>query len=448
MRHKFSSFAFSRTDYSIFMQFRFYFPLICMAIILNSTGTFVNAALARLPSPIVYISAYSVAHGFMSMFQSPLHLISPTVASLADNAPNYRQVREFAVILTIIIAALMIVFLVTGLTRAIFAEAFHLSGTTLDEAVRIFAVFILYPLGLLLKDFNQGIMIKFSKTWLMPVCSLVRVLTLMLLVAAVSHLSFIPAAILAGGILITSLYADGLTSLIGIRATVKNVVKAFEERDRVIQRNTLTVSGIWRFYWPLIITSFFSTLNMPIINTALGQTPDPNVTISVFSVAWGLYSLIVSPVTEFYQVPIGFIKPGEPETECAVRRFALLLGAFVTVLFVVIGFTPAGMHILTEWIRVDLTIANLAQRVIRVAAVLPFIIVFIQYLTGVMMKNQTTKPLSKGKAVNLLTLALILLIALLLGADMAIAGITAVVGASVAELFYLYISAKTILSLQ
>ena len=112
MRHKFISFAFSRTDYSIFMQFRFYFPLICMAIILNSTGTFVNAALARLPSPIVYISAYSVAHGFMSMFQSPLHLISPTVASLADNAPNYRQVREFAVILTIIIAALMIVFLV------------------------------------------------------------------------------------------------------------------------------------------------------------------------------------------------------------------------------------------------------------------------------------------------------------------------------------------------
>ena len=66
---------------------------------------------------------------------------------MADNTPNYRQVRESKVILTIIIAALMIVFLVTGLTRAIFAEAFHLSGTTLDEAVRIFAVFILYPLG-------------------------------------------------------------------------------------------------------------------------------------------------------------------------------------------------------------------------------------------------------------------------------------------------------------
>ena len=164
-------------------------------------------------------------------------------------------------------------------------------GKTLDEAVKIFAVFILYPVGLLLKDFNQGIMIKFSKTWLMPVSSGVRVLTLILLVAVIKHLTFIPTAILAGGILICSLYTDALTSLIGVKATVKNVVKAFEKRENLrpvkdesfnsIQNNTLTLFGIWRFYWPLIITSF-NTLNLPIINTALGQTPSPKLQFQPF----------------------------------------------------------------------------------------------------------------------------------------------------------------------
>lgn len=458
MQQKLNDFVFSRTEYSVFKQLKFYFPLICMAIILYSTGNFINAALARLPSPIVYISAYSVAYSFMFMFQSPLHLISPTIASLAGNAPNYKQVRRFAIIITTAIAAIMFIFLATGLTRAVFGYAFQLSGKTLDEAVKIFAVFILYPVGLLLKDFNQGIMIKFSKTWLMPVSSGVRVLTLILLVAVIKHLTFIPTAILAGGILICSLYTDALTSLIGVKATVKNVVKAFEKRENLrpvkdesfnsIQNNTLTLFGIWRFYWPLIITSLFNTLNLPIINTALGQTPEPEVTISTFSVAWGLYTLIVSPVTEFYQVPIGFIKPEDPKSRHAVKRFAFLLGTVITVLFIIVGFTPVGMYIFTVWIGVDRNIANLAKRVIQIATVLPLLIVFIQFLTGEMMKNQTTKPLSKGKTINLVTLTLVLLIALLSSTNMAIAGIVAVVCASLAELVYLYFSGKTVLSKQ
>ena len=93
-------------------------------------------------------------------------------------------------------------------------------------------------------------------------------------------------------------------------------------------------------------------------------------------------------------------------------------------------------------------IANLAKRVIQIATVLPLLIVFIQFLTGAMMKNQTTKPLSKGKTINLVTLTLVLLIALLSSANMAIAGIVAVVCASLAELVYLYFSGKTVLSKQ
>lgn len=456
MQQKFSTFVFSRTEYSIFKQLKFYFPLICMAIILYSTGTFVNAALARLPSPIVYISAYSVAYSFMFMFQSPLHLISPTVASLADNSKNYTQVKKFAIIITSAIVAIMLIFMATGLTRAIFSSAFQLSGMTLDEAVKIYAVFILYPLGLLLKDFNQGIMIKFSKTWLMPVCSTIRVLTLIVMVAAVEHLTFIPAAILAGGIIITSLYIDGLASLIGVKATVKNVAKAFEKKESLhppanknldnTQNNGLTISGIWRFYWPLIITALFNTLNIPIINTALGQTADPDIAISTFSVAWSLYTLIVSPVTEFYQVSIAFIKTDEPKSRHAVKRFAFLLGIVITVLLIIVGFTPVGMYILTVWIRVDQTIAHLSKRIIQVAAILPLLLVFIQYLTGAMMKNQTTKPLSKGKTINLVTLALVLLAGLLLGMDMAVAAIIATICAYLAELAYLYLASKTFLS--
>ena len=55
---------------------------------------------------------------------------------------------------------------------------------------------------------------------------------------------------------------------------------------------------------------------------------------------------------------------------------------------------------------------------IKIATILPVsLTVLIQYQTGVMMKNQTTKPLSKGKAINLIALTLILLVSLLLGVE-------------------------------
>lgn len=451
MRQKLRDFVFAHTEYSFLRQLKFYFPLICMAVILGSTGTFVNSALARLSSPVIYISAYSVAHSFMSMFQSPLYMISPTVASLANNANQYKQVKRFAIIITMIITSIMIIFRVSGLTRVVLSSVFHLSGTTLNEAVKIFSIFMLYPLGLFIKDFSQGIMIKFKKTWLMPISSSVRVITLILFVVSVEHLTFIPTALLAGGILIGSLYTDGLTSLIGIKATVKNVPKAFEKQsesnnedlDQEAEGNSLALSNVWRFYWPLIITSFFHSLNSPVINASLGQSIDPDITISIFSVAWGLCHLINSPLTEFYQVPIGFMKADDSKSEIAVKRFAILLGVLFTALFLIVGFTQIGMYILTVLIGVEDRIANIANDMIKIATILPVLTVLIQYQTGVMMKNQTTKPLSKGKAINLITLTLVLLISLLLGVgNMAIGGIVATVCASLAELTYLYLSRK------
>ncbi|HZK27940.1 MAG TPA: hypothetical protein VFD00_10450 [Thermoclostridium sp.] len=451
MRQKLRDFVFAHSKYSFLRQLKFYFPLICMAVILGSTGTFVNSALARLSSPVIYISAYSVAHSFMSMFQSPLYMISPTVASLANNANQYKQVKRFAIIITMIITSIMIIFRVSGLTRVVLSSVFHLSGTTLNEAVKIFSIFMLYPLGLFIKDFSQGIMIKFKKTWLMPISSSVRVITLILFVVSVEHLTFIPTALLAGGILIGSLYTDGLTSLIGIKATVKNVPKAFEKQsesnnedlDQEAEGNSLALSNVWRFYWPLIITSFFHSLNSPVINASLGRTVDPDITISTFSVAWGLCHLINSPLIEFYQVPIGFMKADDSKSEIAVKRFAILLGVLFTALFLIVGFTQIGMYILTVLIGVEDRIANIANDMIKIATMLPVLTVLIQYQTGVMMKNQTTKPLSKGKAINLITLTLVLLISLLLGVgNMAIGGIVATVCASLAELTYLYLSRK------
>ena len=64
------------------------------------THSLFNAALARLPSPAVYISAFAVAKSVVNLLKSPITMVRQTVSSLVGDKESYHKVRNFFVIFT------------------------------------------------------------------------------------------------------------------------------------------------------------------------------------------------------------------------------------------------------------------------------------------------------------------------------------------------------------
>ena len=134
----------------------------------------------------------------------------------------------------------------------------------------------------------------------MPVSSGVRVLTLILLVAVIKHLTLYQLQYWQAAYNLP-LYTDALTSLIGVKATVKNVVKAFEKREPAsCKMNPLIATeqypDAFRHMAVLLAVNyyFFNTLNLPIINTALGQTRSPKLQFQPFLLPGTAYPDCVS----------------------------------------------------------------------------------------------------------------------------------------------------------
>ena len=59
------------------------------------------------------------------------------------------------------------------------------------------------------------------------------------------------------------------------------------------------------------------------------------------------------------------MKADDSMSEVAVKRFAIFLGIIFTALFLIIGFTGVGMHILTVLIGVEERVAHIANTMIK-----------------------------------------------------------------------------------
>jgi hypothetical protein len=49
---------------------------------------------------------------------------------------------------------------------------------------------------------------------------------------------------------------------------------------------------------------------MPIINAGLARSDQPDLTLSVFAVAWGLGMIVLSPFYMLHQIPLSYYEEG------------------------------------------------------------------------------------------------------------------------------------------
>jgi hypothetical protein len=153
----------------------------------------------------------------------------------------------------------------------------------------------------------------------------------------------------------------------------------------------------------------------------------------------------LSPFSAFHQLPIRFTGEDGKKNIRSVRRFAILTGAFFSLLMLIVSFTGIGYFILVELIGTSHEISILSADVLKIMSILPFIMVMREFIWGVMMKRRLTRYIGKGKIVNLSFLLLIVLsMTLLTFSNPAMIGAMAVVGSEAAETIYLYIVTKKI----
>ena len=435
-----------KSDLSFREQTVFFAPLAATSVLVFITHSLINAGMARMPGPETIIAAYAVAKSTMHIFQSPTMMIRQAVTALVDERKNLRKPLVFLSLVVLGVVFILATIAFSGLSRVLFRDVMGITGKTLEEAVVILRVLILFPAMVSIRDCFQGFAIKFRTARLITLASVARVLYVFLFVTQIERLTAVRPAILAGLMFLGAVVVEAVIMTFGTLALNRNIPRALDEMEKPetgMKVKSLTYPDVARFYVPLMATTLIRMFVMPSVNSGLARTDSPDMALSVFAVAWSLGMIILSPSNMFHQVSLNYCDEPGRRYNRGVRRFAMAAAAIMAVLMGILAFTPIGYWVLTRLIGAGEEISVLSADVLKVMCVLPFLMVAREYFWGLLMKRRLTGRIWKGKAVSLVAVVAVLVVVTRIGLpNPAMAGAIAYACAEAAELLFLYVSLR------
>ncbi len=431
----------SERGISLSKQLNFYAPLAVTSMLMMTTNSFFNAALSRLPSPEIYIAAFALARSLLHIFESPLFMMRQAVSTLVFDARSYSRVKRFFLLLTLLTVTVMGILVLTGSVNWIYENIFGVEERVLQETVKILSIFMFFPAAVGFRNFLQGVAVKINKTILFTVstsCSLIYVLLLILLV---ERLDFLPGAVFAGLMFLTAVTLEGLVIFIGIKFTQKDIPAKIEKMNRVKKEGNinykLNYGYIFRFFFPLIITSFITMSVTPLVNIGLARSVEPEITISAYAVAWSLGWLLLSPGFMYHQLMINYYDKSKEKVE-SLKKFGFLLGLIISIIMILTAFSDLGYFVINNLIGASDRVTALSLDLLKLIVLFVPLLITREFCWGILIKENRTRFVRNGKLINLITLVFSMFILLFFSQlNAAFVGVFALLIAESMEVFYL-----------
>ena len=165
----------------------------------------------------------------------------------------------------------------------------------------------------------------------------------------------------------------------------------------------VTPAGFFRFYLPLVATSYLLTATNPLLAAALARTPDPATALSGYGVAFALIGVIYAPLLVVQQVAaqrllsVGDLAP--------VRRFSVGVALILTGVAALMAFTPVGVFVFERIVGVQDAILDEALSAMTGLWPVPALTAVRALHQGRLVAGHRTKPiaLATGARTGVLT---------------------------------------------
>ena len=406
--------------------FIFWVPLFATWLMMSVEGPFLAAVIARLVEPKYNLAAYGVAFSFALMVESPIIMIMSASTALVRGAESYRSLRAFTLLLNGLITAVMIVLILPPVFNFIALDLIGLPAEVARLTHLATMILLPWPAAIGFRRFFQGILIRNNQTRRVAYGTILR-LASMASTAVIIYLHFdVPGAVVGATALSVAVSVEAIASWIMVRPVIRQL-RAGERNER--SEDDLSWGFMWKFYYPLALTSLLALGVHPLVTFFLGQSRMPLESLAIMPVINSLVFIFRSVGLSYQEVAIA--RMGEHmEGFRPVRNFAFALAGGAFTGLALIAFTPLS----TGWFR-DLSglsaeLSSLAIFPTRILVLIPAASVLLAFQRSVLVHIKRTGPVTVATAieVSLIILVLILCIGFLGMIGATAAAISFVVG--------------------
>jgi hypothetical protein len=248
-------------------------------------------------------------------------------------------------------------------------------------------------------------MIRFGQSKIVGEVTVVRLVTVSIVLTVGMILKTIPGTLLAGlaqglGVTFEAVYS-------GLR--VRKILPEMKSAPPTAKQ--LTLRRFIRFYFPLALTSSIWLLWQPVISGAISRMPDPLESLAIWSVVTGVLFIFRSGGVAYNEAVVALIE--EPKSFLILRRFARYLSLIISSIVLIFVLTPLSRF----WFS---SVANLTSDKVEIARItiafgipLGLLSMYISFYQGIVVYQERTGVVAEAVVVFLITLGSVLVLGII-----------------------------------
>ncbi|MCA9971669.1 MAG: hypothetical protein KC425_15700, partial [Anaerolineales bacterium] len=158
---------------------------------------------------------------------------------------------------------------------------------------------------------------------------------------------------------------------------------------------------IFWFWLPLFASWLLMTAEGPIISAAINRLPDEVIMLAAQGIVVSLSVTIESPIINLLATSTALVQ--DYASYRLVRRFTLHLAGLLTIVAILIAFTPLFDVVVRGWLDTPETVAHWVRPGMQIMVFWTAAIAWRRFLQGIMIRFNQTRKVAWGTAVRLLS---------------------------------------------
>lgn len=376
----------------------------------------ISAVIARLSDPEITLAAFgSVVFPIAVAVEAPIIMLLTASTALCRDWHSYQKIRFYMMAMGGFLTALHALIAFTPLFDLLVGRLMGIPAEILGPARIGLQILLLWTWAIAYRRFNQGVLIRFGRSRVVSAGTLVRLFTVILLLAAGWTVEILPgivvgAVAIASGVLAEAVY-------IGFR--VRPLLESYRSEKAEVydspggMLSAITVASFTAFYLPLAMTSILRLAFQPVISSAVSRSPLPLESLAVWPVLYGLFFILRCSGYAFQEVAVSLLDR-EKAME-VLARFAAIISLVSTGAFLLVAATPLSRVWFFHFSGLPPNLSLLGQAGIWFGFALPGLSVYQSWFQARLVHLRKTRPVTESVVLYIMSCSLVLVIAVLSG---------------------------------
>lgn len=378
--------------------FAFFIPLGLSASLVTISHVIINSTLARSADPEIIIASYAIGLSMLGIIERPAVLLRQTCSALVRDRISFKAMTTVAVYLLIGMFAAGLIVSYSPVGTLLFRHLFGVDDSMLAAIIQVYRVLMFVSIFSGIRCLYHGIIISNMRTKWLTIGMVIRLAGMYALSMYFIHTNKVTSGQIGAIIFLTGMVIEAAVSFIEGRKLARTLPR--KQPNHEIEQT----GQIFKFYKPLLLSSFIAVMIGPSINAMLGKTVDIELAIASFAIAGSLTQLVMSFFSYMHQIVLNFYRKDSKLT----LRFAAMCGFIPAILIGVLGYTPVGPFFMEHIMGVNERLMIASLHALRVFMLMTLLYPWLDFCNGLIMLRGQTKvtlySLSANVAITLVTL--------------------------------------------